>query len=79
MKKKTMMMVIAICSLLVACGDLEEMECSTEIECSEDKESFCDPATIVELDGESVEVKACTYITYEHCFEKTVCREIEGE
>ena len=73
--KVIFMMLLA--ATLVACGD-ENIECKTSIDCREDKESLCEPPTTREFpDGEIVEVRSCTYITYEHCFEKTVCKEVE--
>lgn len=63
-------------SLLFGCGD-EFEECNTELDCREDKESLCDPPMTRELSsGDIIEVRSCTYITYEHCFEKTVCKEV---
>lgn len=67
--------VICLALLLCACGD-EFEECNTEIDCREDKESLCEPPMMREAaGGEFIEVRSCTYITYEHCFEKTVCKE----
>ena len=52
----------------------EELVCETVVECTDERESLCDPATVYEYpDGEIVEIRACTYITYESCFEKLVC------
>ena len=69
--------VVCLILLLVACGD-EFEECNTELDCREDKESLCEPPMMREFpNGEIVEVRSCTYITYEHCFEKTVCKEAE--
>ena len=55
---------------LMGCND--EMVCDTTVECRDERESFCDPPSVqVFRDGETVELRACTYITYEHCFEET--------
>ena len=60
--------------LLLGCGDETTEECHTTITCEDDLELLCDqPTRDEDEDGNSVEVRACTYITYEHCFEKTVC------
>ena len=69
--------VVCLIMFLAACGD-EFEECTTSLDCREEKESLCDPPTMKEFpNGEVVEVRSCTYITYEHCFEKTVCKEVE--
>jgi len=61
--------------LLLGCGDESSREeCHTTVTCEDDLELLCDAPTRDEDEaGNSVEVRACTYITYEHCFEKTVC------
>ncbi len=65
---------LTIALLALGCGD-ENMECNTTIDCTDDKESICDAPTVHEYEnGELVEIRACTYITYENCFEKTVCK-----
>ena len=62
--------------LFFGCGE-EERSCITTVECGDDKEMYCDEPVSSELeDGTILTVRACTYATYEHCFEKTVC-EIE--
>jgi len=59
--------------LLTGC-DEEDRECTSTVECSDDKEMVCDLPVSTELeDGTTIELRACTYITYEHCFEKTEC------
>ena len=64
---------IALALMLSAC-DEEELQCHTTIDCSDDKESLCEAPVIHQYDdGEIIEIRACTYITYESCFEKTVC------
>lgn len=76
-KEMRAVFMIIVATMLVACGD-ENLECKTEIECTEDKESICEPPSVREFpNGEFVEVRACVYATYEHCFEKTVCKEVE--
>lgn len=73
---KAIFMMLAV-TALAACGD-EKIDCKTNIECTEEKESLCEPPAVREYpSGEVIEVRACTYITYEHCFEKTVCKEVE--
>ena len=63
--------------LLTGCGDETELDCDTTVECSDERESLCDPPiTEVYSDGTTTVVRSCVYATYEHCFEKTVCREI---
>ena len=58
-----------------ACGE-EEKNCTTTVECGDEKEMFCDDPVSTEFeDGTVLTVRACTYATYEHCFEKTECRE----
>lgn len=69
---KIIMLVFALANF--GC-DEEEMYCHTTIDCSDDKESLCDEPSVYEYDdGERVEIRSCTYITYESCFEKTVCK-----
>ena len=69
--------IMIVAATFVACGD-ENLDCKTEIKCTEDKESICEPPSVREFpNGEFVEVRACVYATYEHCFEKTVCKEVE--
>ena len=69
---------LLVLMMVAALGCDDELECSTTVECSDERESFCDPPSVEELKGgETVELRSCTYITYEHCFEKTVCKEIE--
>jgi len=59
--------------LLLGCGDSGE-NCNTTLNCEDDIEMVCDPPTTSEdEDGNTVTIVACTYVTYEHCFEKTVC------
>ena len=71
---KNLLMAMAVLVFL-GCGDEDEnMECATTIDCSEDKEMVCDQPVSTELDdGTTIELRACTYITYEHCCEKTEC------
>ena len=60
--------------LFFGCGENSE-NCETTISCEDDVEMVCDQPTKEEFEnGDSVTVTACTYITYEHCFEKTVCK-----
>lgn len=59
--------------LLLGCGD-EGENCNTTINCEDDIEMLCNEPNIKEHEnGDTVTVVACTYITHEHCFEKTVC------
>lgn len=38
----------------------------------------CDQPTEEKFEnGDTVTVTACTYVTYEHCFERTVCKKNE--
>ena len=57
------------------CGEEDiDMEGETTLDCNDDKEMVCDlPVSTVLEDGTTLEVRACTYITYEQCFEKTEC------
>ena len=65
--------VLVLCLFLFACEE-EEMKCKSELNCEDDLEMLCDPPTVSEdNEGNTVSVTACTYITYEHCFEKTIC------
>ncbi len=69
-KALTLLMIV----LFLGCGDGTEKECNTTITCEDDKELLCEQPTFHEnKNGDTVEVRACTYITYEHCFEETVC------
>ena len=64
--------------VILGCGeeDTAGMECETTVECSDEKEMFCDEPVSTEFeDGTVVQLRACTYATYENCFEKTVCRD----
>lgn len=67
---------IIIFSLLLLAGcDEEERTCTSTVECSDDKEMVCDePVSTTFEDGSSLEVRACTYVTYEHCFEQISCK-----
>ena len=67
---------IIIFSLLFLAGcDEEERTCTSTVECSDDKEMVCDePVSTTFEDGSSLEVRACTYVTYEHCFEQISCK-----
>ena len=72
-----MKFLIAIFSLIIFCGCEENdvISCVSNVECSDDKEMLCDePATTTFEDGTILEVRSCTYVTYEYCFEKTECR-----
>jgi len=65
--------VILILTLLFS-GCEEGENCKTTITCEDDLEMVCDqPTTSEQENGDSITITACTYITYEHCFEKTVC------
>ena len=69
---KVVVLVFALATF--GCED-EEMVCTSSVDCTDDKEMVCDlPVTHEYSDGEVVEVRACTYITYENCFERTVCK-----
>ena len=67
--------VIVMTLLFIGCGDEnEDMRCTSTVDCSDEKEMVCEePSSTVLEDGTTLEVRACTYITYEHCFEKTEC------
>ena len=71
---KTIFTVLLV--LALGCGDeTADRVCETTISCEDDKEMFCDEPVSTEFsDGTTLEVRACTYATYEHCFEKTVCK-----
>ena len=76
-KIKIMKIIIVIAAMLFfGCGEEDENRvCETTVTCEDDKEMFCDdPVTVEFEDGTSLEVRACTYATYEHCFEKTEYR-----
>ena len=63
---------------LVFSGCEEGENCKTTITCEDDLEMVCEqPTTRTHENGDTVKVTACTYITYEHCFEKTVCTKNE--
>jgi len=65
--------------MLFGCED-EETVCTSSIDCTDDKEMVCDlPVTHEYADGEVVELRACTYITYENCFERTTCKPKDSE
>ena len=69
--------VLVLCLSLFAC-DEEKVVCKTSLNCEDDVEMVCDEPSVSESDdGSTVSVTACTYITYEHCFEKTVCSKAE--
>ena len=70
-------MTLALIMTMAACGDDDEgKDCTTTVECSDDKEMVCDePVTAEFNNGEVLTVRTCTYITYEHCFESMVCKE----
>jgi hypothetical protein len=71
-----MLKMVLIVALLgcIGCED-EEVLCTSSIDCTDDKEMVCDlPVTHEYANGEVVEIRACTYITYENCFERTVCK-----
>lgn len=73
------MRMIALMSALfftAACGEEDvEMVCETTVTCEDDKEMFCDEPVSTEFnDGTTLELRACTYATYEHCFERTQCK-----
>jgi hypothetical protein len=66
---------LALIMAMTACGDDEGKDCNTTVECSDEKEMVCDePVTTEFNDGEVLTVRACTYITYEHCFESMICK-----
>lgn len=68
---KRLILILSI--LFSGCGEVGE-NCKTTITCEDDVEMVCDQPTITEhKNGNTTTVTACTYITYEHCFEKTVC------
>ena len=72
-----MKLIIVIAALLFAgCyGENDDMVCTSDVVCNDDKEMLCEEPTSTEFeDGTVLEVRACTYITYEHCFEKTECK-----
>ena len=59
--------------LLLGCGD-EGENCNTTVTCEDDLEMICEEPTVSEQkNGNTITIVACTYINYEHCFEKTVC------
>jgi hypothetical protein len=68
--------VIVMALLFIGCGDEgENMVCETTVECTDDKELTCDePVTTVFEDGTTLELRSCTYATYENCFERTECK-----
>lgn len=69
---------LALIILLTAGCEEEDMEknCTSTVDCSDDREMICDePVRHVYENGDSVEIKACSYITYENCFESIVCKE----
>lgn len=72
------MKIIIVIAAMLFFGCDEEAEskvCETTVTCEDDKEMFCDdPVTVEFEDGTSLEVRSCTYATYEHCFEKTECK-----
>lgn len=70
-------MVVVLALVVFGCGEEDvNLECETTVECSDEKEMFCDEPVMTEFeDGTTVQLRACTYATYENCFEKTVCRE----
>ena len=72
-----MRVVILILTLLFS-GCEEGENCKTTITCEDDLEMVCDqPTTSEHESGDTITITACTYITYEHCFEKTVCTKNE--
>jgi len=69
------MPIILLLALVIGCGDDENVNCTMDVECSDEKEMLCDQPVMTRFeDGTMLEVRACTYITYEYCFEKTECR-----
>ena len=67
---KRLILILAI--LFSGCDGGEN--CKTTITCEDDVEMVCEQPTVTEhKNGDTTTVTACTYITYEHCFEKTVC------
>lgn len=75
-KGTTMKSAIIIFSLLFLAGcDEEESNCTSTVECDEDREMSCNlPKSTTFEDGATLEVRACTYVTYEHCFESIRCK-----
>ena len=71
---KSLILILAL-GFSFGCGEEDvDMECETTVDCNDDKEMVCDhPVSTVLEDGTTLEVRACTYITYEQCFEKTEC------
>ena len=73
-----MRMIALMAALLftTACGEEDvETVCETTVTCEDDKEMYCDEPVSTEFnDGTTLELRACTYATYEHCFERTQCK-----
>ena len=74
MSIKNFLIVLCMSAIYVGCGEEEERNCITTVECGDEKEMYCDEPVSTEFeDGTVVTLRACTYATYEHCFEKTEC------
>lgn len=72
------MRAIALILILLFFGCDEGENCDTTITCEDDVEMVCDQPTEEKFEnGDTVTVTACTYVTYEHCFERTVCKKNE--
>lgn len=71
-----MLKMVLIVALLASIGcDEEKMSCTSTVDCTDDKEMVCDlPVTHEYPNGEVIEVRACTYVTYENCLEQTICK-----
>ena len=70
---KNFLFVLCVSAICLGCGE-EERDCTTTVECGDEKEMYCDEPVSTEFeDGTVVTLRACTYATYEHCFEKTEC------
>ena len=69
--------IVILALFFFGCGEEDqEMNCETNVQCSDEKEMYCDePVTTEFEDGTTLQLRACTYVTYEHCFEKTECSE----
>ena len=67
-------MLFGFVPFLFAC-DEENVICRTSMNCEDDVEMVCDEPSVSGDDGSTVSVTACTYIAYEHCFEKQFARD----